>query len=42
METWPLLQGAAEAGDVRKRLDDVFRMALDRQAGKSLQAHSQE
>ncbi|EHX1220085.1 TPA: type-F conjugative transfer system pilin assembly thiol-disulfide isomerase TrbB [Escherichia coli] len=42
METWPLLQGAAEAGEVRKRLDDVFRMALDRQAGKSLQAHSQE
>lgn len=42
METWPLLQGVAEAGEVRKRLDDVFRMALDRQAGKSLQAHSQE
>ncbi len=42
METWPLLQGAAEAGEVRKRLDDVFRMTLDRQAGKSLQAHSQE
>ncbi|CAD5570990.1 type-F conjugative transfer system pilin assembly thiol-disulfide isomerase TrbB [Escherichia coli] len=32
METWPLLQGAAEAGEVRKRLDDVLRMALDRQA----------
>ncbi|MGG8979915.1 type-F conjugative transfer system pilin assembly thiol-disulfide isomerase TrbB, partial [Escherichia coli] len=32
METWPMLQGAAEAGEVRKRLDDVLRMALDRQA----------
>ncbi|HEL7976686.1 TPA: type-F conjugative transfer system pilin assembly thiol-disulfide isomerase TrbB [Escherichia coli] len=42
METWPLLQGAAETSEIRKRLDDVFRMALDRQAGKSLQAHSQE
>lgn len=42
METWPLLQGAAEAGEVRKRLDDVLRMALDRQAGKSFQAHTEE
>ncbi|EFI5800638.1 TPA: type-F conjugative transfer system pilin assembly thiol-disulfide isomerase TrbB [Escherichia coli] len=42
METWPLLQGAAEAGEVRQRLDDVFRMALERQAGKPFQIHSQE
>lgn len=35
METWPLLQGAAEAGEFRNRLDDVLRMALDRQAGTS-------
>lgn len=33
METWPLLQGAAEAGEFRNRLNDVLRMALDRQAG---------
>lgn len=42
METWPLLQGAAGDGEVRKRLDDVLRMALDRKAGKSVQVHSQE
>lgn len=36
METWPLLQGAAGAGEFRSRLDEVLRMALDRQAGKSL------
>ncbi|MDM2857155.1 type-F conjugative transfer system pilin assembly thiol-disulfide isomerase TrbB [Citrobacter sp. Cpo071] len=36
METWPLLQGAAAAGEFRNRLDEVFRMALDRQAGKPL------
>lgn len=33
-----MLQGAAEAGEVRKRLDDVLRMALDRQA---LQKHNE-
>ncbi|EKK8547420.1 type-F conjugative transfer system pilin assembly thiol-disulfide isomerase TrbB [Salmonella enterica] len=32
METWPLLQGAAGAGEFRSRLDEVLRMALDRQA----------
>jgi len=32
METWPLFQGAAEAGEFRNRLNDVLRMALDRQA----------
>lgn len=32
METWPLLQGAAGAGEFRTRLDEVFRMALDRQS----------
>lgn len=42
METWPLLQGAVGDGEFRSRLNDVLRMALDRQAGKSLQAHSQE
>ncbi|EFU1954853.1 type-F conjugative transfer system pilin assembly thiol-disulfide isomerase TrbB [Salmonella enterica] len=36
METWPLLQGAAGAGEFRNRLDEVLRMALDRQAGKPL------
>ncbi|MDO3417622.1 type-F conjugative transfer system pilin assembly thiol-disulfide isomerase TrbB [Citrobacter freundii] len=36
METWPLLQGAAGAGEFRSRLDEVLRMALDRQAGKHL------
>lgn len=36
METWPLLQGAAGVGEFRTRLDEVFRMALDRQAGKHL------
>lgn len=36
METWPLLQGAAGAGEFHSRLDEVFRMALDRQAGKHL------
>ncbi|EOC9367899.1 type-F conjugative transfer system pilin assembly thiol-disulfide isomerase TrbB [Enterobacter asburiae] len=36
METWPLLQGAAGAGEFRARLDEVLRMALDRQAGKSI------
>ncbi|HBE2683007.1 TPA: type-F conjugative transfer system pilin assembly thiol-disulfide isomerase TrbB [Escherichia coli] len=35
METWPLLQGAAEAGEFRSRLNEVLRMALDRQSGKS-------
>ncbi|MFJ3458617.1 type-F conjugative transfer system pilin assembly thiol-disulfide isomerase TrbB [Scandinavium goeteborgense] len=41
METWPLLQGAAEAGEFRNRLNDVLRMALDRQSVKSLSPHSQ-
>lgn len=41
METWPLLQGAAEAGEFRNRLDEIFRMALDRQAGKLLPSPSQ-
>lgn len=41
METWPLLQGAAGAGEFRNRLDEVLRMALDRQAGKSLSLHLQ-
>lgn len=41
METWPLLQGAAEAGEFRSRLSDVLRMALDRQAGQSLPPTSQ-
>lgn len=41
METWPLLQGAAGAGEFRNRLDEVLRMALGRQAGKSLSPHSQ-
>ncbi|EAA7680426.1 type-F conjugative transfer system pilin assembly thiol-disulfide isomerase TrbB [Salmonella enterica] len=41
METWPLLQGAAGAGEFRNRLDEVLRMALDRQAGKSLSPPSQ-
>lgn len=41
METWPLLQGAAEAGEFRSRLNEVLRMALDRQSEKSLSPHSQ-
>lgn len=41
METWPLLQGAAGAGEFRTRLDEVFRMTLDRQAGKPLPSPSQ-
>ncbi|HAV1569281.1 TPA: type-F conjugative transfer system pilin assembly thiol-disulfide isomerase TrbB [Enterobacter hormaechei subsp. steigerwaltii] len=41
METWPLLQGAAEADEFRNRLNEVLRMALDRQSGKSLSPHSQ-
>lgn len=36
METWPLLQGAVGSGEFSRRLDEVFRMALDRQAGKHL------
>ncbi|EHW9643485.1 type-F conjugative transfer system pilin assembly thiol-disulfide isomerase TrbB [Salmonella enterica subsp. enterica serovar Coeln] len=42
METWPLLQGAAGAGVFRARLDEVLRMALDRQAGKPDPSTSQE
>jgi len=41
METWPLLQGAAEAGEFRARLDEILRMALDRQAGKSIPLNAQ-
>ena len=41
METWPLLQGAAGAGEFRARLDEVLRMALDRQAGKSTPLNTQ-
>ena len=41
METWPLLQGATESGEFRSRLNDVLRMALDRQSGKSTQHTSQ-
>lgn len=41
METWPLLQGAAGAGEFNRRLDEVLRMALDRQAGKPLPSSSQ-
>ncbi|ECA0362729.1 type-F conjugative transfer system pilin assembly thiol-disulfide isomerase TrbB [Salmonella enterica subsp. enterica serovar Tchad] len=41
METWPLLQGAAGAGEFSRRLDEVLRMALDRQAGKPLPSSSQ-
>ncbi|EEO2502416.1 type-F conjugative transfer system pilin assembly thiol-disulfide isomerase TrbB [Salmonella enterica] len=41
METWPLLQGAAGAGEFRVRLDEVLRMALDRQAGKSIPLNAQ-
>ncbi|MEB2307359.1 type-F conjugative transfer system pilin assembly thiol-disulfide isomerase TrbB [Citrobacter braakii] len=41
METWPLLQGAAGAGEFSRRLDEVLRMALDRQAGKPLPSPSQ-
>jgi type-F conjugative transfer system pilin assembly thiol-disulfide isomerase TrbB len=41
METWPLLQGAAGAGEFRARLDEVLRMALDRQAGKSIPLNAQ-
>lgn len=36
METWPLLQEAAELPQLVARLDEVFRLALDRQSGKSL------
>lgn len=41
METWPLLQGAAGAGEFRNRLDEVLRMVLDRQAGKPLPSPSE-
>lgn len=41
METWPLLQGAAEAGEFRSRLNEVLRMALDRQSGKSIPLNAQ-
>ncbi|WP_436851335.1 type-F conjugative transfer system pilin assembly thiol-disulfide isomerase TrbB [Enterobacter hormaechei] len=41
METWPLLQGAAEAGEFRSRLNEVLRMALDRQAGTDIPLNAQ-
>ena len=41
METWPLLQGAAETGEFRSRLNEVLRMALDRQSGKSIPLNTQ-
>lgn len=41
METWPLLQGAAEAGEFRSRLNEVLLMALDRQSGKSTPLNTQ-
>ena len=41
METWPLLQGAAETGEFRSRLDEVLRMALDRQSRKSIPLNAQ-
>lgn len=41
METWPLLQGAAGAGEFRSRLNEVLRMALDRQSGKSTPLNTQ-
>lgn len=41
METWPLLQGATGAGEFRARLDEVLRMALDRQVGKSIPLNAQ-
>lgn len=41
METWPLLQGAADPGEFRNRLNDVLRMALDRQAGKRIPLNAQ-
>ena len=42
METWPLLQGAAEAGEFRNRFNDVLRMVLDRQSGKKISPTMQE
>lgn len=41
METWPLLQEAAETGEFRSRLDEVLRMAQDRQSGKSIPLNAQ-
>ena len=41
METWPLLQGAAEAGEFRSRLNEVLRMALDRQSGTGIPLNAQ-
>jgi len=37
METWPLLQGDTPEGDVMARLDEVLRMAADRNADKKTQ-----
>lgn len=41
METWPLLQGAAEAGEFRSRINEVLRMALDRQSGTGIPLNAQ-
>lgn len=41
METWPLLQGVADSGEFRNRLNDVLRMALDRQSGKKIPPQTQ-
>jgi len=41
METWPLLQGAAESSEFRSRLNEVLRMALDRQSGKRIPLNMQ-
>lgn len=42
METWPLLQGSAAAGEFRSRFNDVLRMAVDRQSGKNTPLNTQE
>ncbi|WP_404851727.1 type-F conjugative transfer system pilin assembly thiol-disulfide isomerase TrbB (plasmid) [Enterobacter asburiae] len=42
METWPLLQGAAEEGVFRARLDEVMRMAMNRQSGRQTPSLTQE
>ncbi|EOI7436046.1 type-F conjugative transfer system pilin assembly thiol-disulfide isomerase TrbB [Yersinia enterocolitica] len=41
METYPLLQGISEEPALRARLDEVLRLALDRQEGKTRSTISQ-
>ncbi|EPW5280575.1 type-F conjugative transfer system pilin assembly thiol-disulfide isomerase TrbB [Yersinia enterocolitica] len=41
METYPLLQGITEEPALRARLDEVLRLALDRQEGKTRSTISQ-